>query len=377
METVEKDYINLHVAKFDCSIFRPICEGIGVEDYPSLVWMNKGKIVDIYKGKYDVESLKTYVFEKMKAIKSSTDAIKTFQPDRLTTASTAISTKLLASDITTLNKFSFPKSSKRGGKTLTPDQEPQNSSNFYSSENKISGKDSKISDSESYSEEAEGDDGDEGNSDQSGAKLNLLNMRQESSDGSNSTEMEEIISLEKSEKVSSESENISAFADIRNIEKPKVIKVVKSSSNKAGIIELTAANYTSSLNPIGVTLVMMYAPWCHFCDDMRKILKSISLKHQVSTLITIGEIDCVNKSNEELCFAEKMQGIPTLNIYREEKLLLNDYKGKTFEDINDCIVSHLTDKGIAIWKQREADRLKNEATRLVSKTQLKVKKGDN
>lgn len=70
IETIDKDFEDVHVAKFDCTVYRPICEGIGVESYPSLVWMKKGEIVNYYSvsydGKYNVENLKTYVFEMMK-----------------------------------------------------------------------------------------------------------------------------------------------------------------------------------------------------------------------------------------------------------------------------------------------------------------------
>lgn len=325
--TVEKDYSDLHVAKFDCSVFRPMCQGIGVVDYPSLVWMKKGRIVELYRGQTDLESLKTYVFEKMRSDKFryqvlTKKAIPTAAPKFIKKTVKPKSTNIAASGNSLVSK-------KAPAKTST--KKPAESSEKAESEN------------------ASDDEDDDNEEEPENAVIDILNAHQESSGGSNSTEMEDIISLEDSD-------------ESAKITKKKILRVVKSSSNKARFLELSAANYTKSLNPNGVSLVMLYAPWCNFCDEIRKTLKLVALKHGKSSLITIGEIDCVNKDNKDLCLAEKLRGIPTINVYRKEKLLLNDYKGKTFEELNDCIESHLSDKGIKKWKQREMKRLNGTET---------------
>ena len=64
-DTVTKDYKGVNIAKFDCSIFKPICDGLGVQKYPSIVWMKNGKITKEYTGILDEELLKSFVFDIM------------------------------------------------------------------------------------------------------------------------------------------------------------------------------------------------------------------------------------------------------------------------------------------------------------------------
>lgn len=362
--TVEKDFADLHVAKFDCSVFKPICDGIGIVDYPSLVWMKKGQIVEVYEGKKDVESLKTYVFERMQPIKISTEA----KTKKLTLGSSAVeavtskrSTKRTITETSTLTtlqtqSMSEAQSTKEYVLILPIKNKTESSDDYHSSETKKPvGKSKSIilkettNDDGDDEEDEDDEEENEESAEDSGQKIDLLGVAQESSESSNSTEMEEIVSLDESEEVSTESESYSPTTALK-----KGVKIVKSSRYKSNLLELSAANYTESLNPEGTSLIMMYAPWCNFCDEMRKKLKLVAFKHEKSSLITIGEINCVNKDNEELCFAEKMQGIPTFNVYRKKNLLLNDYKGKTFQELDDI----LSDQGIEKWKKQEANRLK-------------------
>lgn len=347
---MEKDFSDLHVAKFDCSVYRPICEGIGIVDYPSLVWMKKGQLVNVYKGQYDIESLKTYVFEKMQSIKFSAEVATQNALISSESMSSESSTKIVVikptstTPKTTSSRKSQAQSLKPTINYVSTKKQVESSSEYYSSEETKKPGEKTESDEKESSDESE---------DESEQKINLLGLQQESSESSNSTEMEEILSLEDSED-SADSESASLTSDL-----PRVVKVVKSSNSKAYFVELSAANFTKNMNRSGVTLIMMYAPWSLYCDEMRKKLRRVALKHEKNSLITIGEIDCVNNvENEKLCLAEKMKGIPTLNVYRSGKLLINDYKGRTFEELNDCIVSHLTDKGVEKWKQR--DRLRKD-----------------
>lgn len=55
------------MAKFDCTVYRPICTGIGVDEYPCIVWMKNGRIKERFHCRHDAESLKTFIFEMMQA----------------------------------------------------------------------------------------------------------------------------------------------------------------------------------------------------------------------------------------------------------------------------------------------------------------------
>jgi Thioredoxin len=61
IHTFKKHSKDIHFGRFDCTIFRPICEGIGITKYPTLVWMEEGKIVKVYKSKQDFKHMKQFI----------------------------------------------------------------------------------------------------------------------------------------------------------------------------------------------------------------------------------------------------------------------------------------------------------------------------
>lgn len=68
-EYARRDFPEVQIAKFDCSIFAPICKGIGVQKYPSITWLKRGKVVDMFIGGTEIESIKTYVSKMVQTFK--------------------------------------------------------------------------------------------------------------------------------------------------------------------------------------------------------------------------------------------------------------------------------------------------------------------
>lgn len=419
------------MAKFDCSIFRPICEGVGVEKYPSLVWMKNGKIIDHFKGHHDVESMKTYVFEMMRpkrttivrtalspkiaernetetssesnssefikktkvTITSSATAasdiaspgtvngkpstisstVKTFKPttiiDNLKKNMTSSKEGVYIFTTTTSSEGDCPDSSPRKVQVTT--KKTVKVTKKKSSSDDESDEDSETSDEKiiftglnSSSPGASHEVADILSSEKQSDKKTVKKVDEsdeESEDKSEDTKEKSKDTKEESEddEVSDESVTVKATkGTTRVVTTQKVMQVLKSSKFKAKYLELVPANFTKSLNANGVSFVMLYAPWCHFCDEMRDLLKLILIKHEKTSFITIGQMDCVNKDHEKFCTDQEMQGVPTMNVYRNGKLLLNDYQGNTFEELEDCILSHMTDEAIDKWEDREDEREK-------------------
>lgn len=132
--------------------------------------------------------------------------------------------------------------------------------------------------------------------------------------------------------------------------------IFKSSSTHGSFLELAANNFTAKVHKKGVAFVMLYAPWSHYCDEIRSVLKKLALKYKVNRQIMIGQINCINQANENLCQAQEMLGIPTLNVYRDGELLLNNFTGHTLAEIEDCLLSHRNDQELAKWQKRIAER---------------------
>lgn len=313
-QTVERDYSDVNVAKFDCSVFRPICEGILPHpiEYPSIVWMKRGEIFQHYTGKHDVESLKTYVFEMMKAPEVEEEDDK-------------------------YDNGLNPWSSDNDGKDKLSEEEPEIDDIKESSEN--------VAERQQYEET---------NNDEVKPEPSVNEDRAKTVSSESSSD-EKFIENGNDKSEPSDTET-SDSDDSTEGPPPKLIPLQYVIESKSKFVEFSAENFTENANP-NVTFLMMYAPWCEFCSELRNILKKIAAKNAMNSAITIGEIDCMNDQNKDFCFDQKIQGVPTLNLYRNGELLLNDYRGTSLEVLDDCILSHLTNKGIKKWKRREAKRL--------------------
>lgn len=344
----------MNVAKFDCSVFKPLCEDVGVMEYPSLVWMKKGDVFEYYKGDHDLESLKTYVFEMIMSTKPTinssgkTDVDPNIEENSRHYGSSELG-KLGEEEINNINEeISADKDDEKDSTETLKDsmtvqsdkkEAPKVVSSEESSSYESEEKPVKVVDEESSEKDIE----ESSSTDETEEKV--ANDDENDDESSETGDSSDKTSTEESIEESNESEDKS-----RQLVKQFVMK----STSK--FLELSAGNFSENLNPSGVTLIMMYAPWCEFCKDLRIILKKVALKNGANSAITIGGVDCTKDENKMLCFAQNVKGVPTLNLYKNGELLLNDYRGMTLERIDDAVVSHLTAKGMKKWKRREEKR---------------------
>lgn len=421
METVKKDFQEIHVAKFDCSVYRPICEGVGVQEFPSIVWMKKGKIANFYKGEYDVESLKSYVFEMIKPIPLIEDDDKSSEniyvdnnqlgdgdkdqkesddddDDKVEDIDDKTKVEEEVAEKAKEEVENAEKDPDVEGKKLSVEAEYEDRTSVEKSvekkaddidvevkekedENKDDEVEDKVEEKETETEENNKavivkpnlDDIENPVNDQA---VNTESSVESSSKAPSANDSSDYIakpSVESESKIFKVTSSLvpdqdSKQSDIKKIVLidtehpenesklessvsppiiPPNINVVNSSMLKAEYLELSSENFTQSLNPKGVTFVMMYAPWCHKCDVIRETLKSISYKFAKVSSIRLAQINCVQTENIDICTDFGMKGIPTLNIYRDGNTtpILNDYNGTTVEQLEDCIVSHRTDEG--------------------------------
>lgn len=131
----------------------------------------------------------------------------------------------------------------------------------------------------------------------------------------------------------------------------------------SNITEVSAENFTDSLNCQGVTLLLMYAGWCHASSNVRKALEQIAVKHSNDPRIKIVQMDCEKESNDERCYEENLVGFPTINLYKYGEALVNDfYSEASVERLEDLISSYLSEdeKGSRL-RETNCFRLKNLA----------------
>jgi len=83
----------------------------------------------------------------------------------------------------------------------------------------------------------------------------------------------------------------------------------------------------------GTTLVKFYAPWCGHCKRLAPTWEELAIKFVGSSSIKIAKVDCTDESNRQLCVDEKVNGFPTMFLYRDGKKV-EEYEGnRSLDDL--------------------------------------------
>lgn len=109
------------------------------------------------------------------------------------------------------------------------------------------------------------------------------------------------------------------------------------------VIDFNNDNFEHGIEK-GVSFVEFFAPWCGHCKRLKPTWDQLADKFSAKTDVTIARVDCTLADCKDLCAQEKVQGFPTLYIYKDGKQL-SEYTGsRSLEDLVEFVEKNIVDK---------------------------------
>jgi len=114
------------------------------------------------------------------------------------------------------------------------------------------------------------------------------------------------------------------------------------------VIDLTAANFESTVNGEKLALVEFFAPWCGHCKALAPHYEEAATELKNKS-IKLMKVDCVEQA--DLCQSKGITGYPTLKVYRNGEA--TDYAGPRQTD---GIISYMTKQALPAVSEVTADK---------------------
>lgn len=88
-----------------------------------------------------------------------------------------------------------------------------------------------------------------------------------------------------------------------------------------------------------LVFVNFFAPWCAHCMQLSPLWLKLGEKFQNETRVLIADVDCVR--SKQICETEKINGLPTLILYKYKKIVSVEHGGRPLESLITLVNEHL------------------------------------
>ncbi|XP_059058622.1 thioredoxin domain-containing protein 5 homolog [Achroia grisella] len=88
-----------------------------------------------------------------------------------------------------------------------------------------------------------------------------------------------------------------------------------------------------------LVFVNFFAPWCAHCMQLSPLWLKLGEKFQNESRVLIADVDCVR--SKPICETEKINGLPTLILYKHKKIVSIEYGGRPLESLITLVNEHL------------------------------------
>lgn len=135
------------------------------------------------------------------------------------------------------------------------------------------------------------------------------------------------------------------------------------------LMELTPKNFDKVIHGTNYTSVVeFYAPWCGYCQQLKPIMKKVA--KNLDGIVQVASVNCDLPKNKQLCAQNRIQGFPTLMVYRPPRVDLSKPYSERVKLGNHASEVYKGERKLAPIIDFTVSRMKNYVRRLLNLNKL-------
>lgn len=117
-----------------------------------------------------------------------------------------------------------------------------------------------------------------------------------------------------------------------------------------------------------LVFINYFAPWCAHCMQLGPLWLKLGEKFLNETRVIIADVDCVR--SKPICETEKINGLPTLILYKHKKIVNIEHGGRPLDSLIALVNEHLQEPNADAAVVAVEDNSKNQSEESKTKDEL-------